>query len=304
MIVINSLFPIFVLLLLGYILKQQGFTTSSFLSTADKLIYYIFFPVMLFWKIGGSSFEHGIDWNFCVATFLTLTLMFLLSMVVIKLCRVTPFQAGSFSQSCYRFNTYIGLVVILNTFGVEGVKYFGITLAFAIPLVNVFAVNILNWFSGKDINFRERVSLSSRALVANPLILGCFTGIIYARFIGWFPVFIDNSISMISMVSLPLALLSIGGSLTFTGVRDNLFLSVVAASLKLLVLPAIGCFFYFLFGVTGVPFKVGLIFFALPASTAIYVISSQMNSDTQLASSAIVVSTLLSFFSLSVALLL
>lgn len=304
MIVLNSLFPIFILLLLGYILKQKGFTTSSFLSTADKLIYYIFFPIMLFWKIGGSSFEHGIDWNFCIATFLSLVLIFLLSLVVMKLCRVSPFQAGSFSQSCYRFNTYIGIVVILNSHGAEGVKYFGIILAFAIPLVNVFAVNVLSWFSGRNIGFRERFFISSRALVANPLILGCFTGIVYARFIGWFPVFIDNSISMLSMVSLPLALLSIGGSLTFTGVKDNLFLSIVAASLKLLVLPAIGCFFYFLFGVMGLSFKVGLIFFTLPASTAIYVISSQMNSDTQLASSAILVSTLLSFFSLSVALLI
>jgi hypothetical protein len=56
--------------------------------------------------------------------------------------------------------------------------------------------------------------------------------------------------------------------------------------------------------VTGVPFKVGLLFFALPASTAIYVLSSQMHSDTELASSAIVLSTLLSFLSLSVILLL
>ncbi len=252
----------------------------------------------------GASSQTGVQWAYCQAAVCALGVLYIVSTLYIKLFRVGDYQAGTFSQSCYRFNSYIGLVVILNTYGVEGVKYFGITLAFAIPLVNVFAVNVLNWFSGRDIDFRERLSISSRALVANPLILGCFTGIIYARFVGWFPVFVDNSIGMISMVSLPLALLSIGGSLTFTGVKDNLFLSVVAASLKLLVLPAIGCFFYFLFGVTGVPFKVGLIFFALPASTAIYVISSQMNNDTQLASSAIIVSTLLSFFSLSVALLL
>lgn len=304
MIVLNSLFPIFVLLLLGWILKQKGFTTRSFLSTVDKLIYFIFFPVMLFWKIGGSSSDQSIDWNFCIATFLSLCVMFLLSLVVITLCRVSSFQAGTFSQSCYRHNTYIGMIVVLNSFGNEGVKYFGIILAFAIPLLNVFAVNVLNWFSGRDISFYEHLSSSSKALVANPLILGCFAGILYARLIGWFPVFIDNSISMISLLSLPLALLSIGGSLTFKGVKDNLFLSLVAAGLKLVILPVIGCLFYILFGVTGVPFKVGLIFFALPASTAIYIISSQMNSDTQLASSAIVISTMLSFLSISVVLLL
>jgi predicted permease len=53
-----------------------------------------------------------------------------------------------------------------------------------------------------------------------------------------------------------------------------------------------------------VPFQTGMIFFCLPTSTAIYVLSSQLNSDTELASAAIVVSTLLSFGALSVALLL
>lgn len=304
MVVLNSLFPVFVLLLLGCILKRQGFTNSSFLATGDKLIYYFFFPVMLFWKIGGASFEHGLDWSFCAATFFATLTMCLVSTALFKPFRVTPFQAGSFSQSCYRFNTYIGVAVILNSLGGEGLKYFGLIIAFVIPLVNVFAVFVLIWFSEREVDSKSRLALTTRALIANPLILACVGGIIYARVVGSFPVFIGNTFSLISMVSLPLALLSIGGSLTFSGVRENLRLSLLAAGLKLLLLPAVGCLFYFLFGVSGLPFKVGLIFFALPASTAIYVLSSQLNSDTKLASSAIVVSTLLSFFSLSFALLL
>jgi hypothetical protein len=303
-IVLNSLFPIFVLLLLGWFLKKRGLTDIVFLKTADRLIYYFFFPIMLFWKIGGASFENGIDWDFCLAALCALLTMFVISALVIKLFRIANFQAGSFSQSCYRFNTYIGVAVILNSLGAEGVKYFGILIGFAIPLINVFAVTTLIWYSGQEIDFRRRLSITGMALVSNPLILGCLAGIAYSGLIGWFPVFIDNSLSLISMVSLPLALISIGGSLTFAGVRGNLELSFLAAGLKLLVLPVIGWIFLYMFNVTGIPFKVGLIFFALPASTAIYVLSSQMNSDTSLASSAIVLSTLLSFFSLSFILLL
>jgi predicted permease len=47
-----------------------------------------------------------------------------------------------------------------------------------------------------------------------------------------------------------------------------------------------------------------MVFFALPTSTALYVLSSQLNSDTELASAAIALSTLLSIFSLSAALLM
>lgn len=304
LIILNSLFPIFILLLLGRVLKKWGLTDPLFLKTSDRLIYYFFFPVMLFWKIGGASFEKGIDWNFCFASLCALLTMFVLSTLVIKMFRISAFQAGSFSQSCYRFNTYIGVAVVLNSLGAEGMKYFGIIIGFAIPLINVFAVTLLIWFSGREIAFAKRLSIAGRALVSNPLILGCLVGIAYSRLVGGFPVFINNSLSLISMVALPLALISIGGSLTFAGVRENFGLSLLAAILKLIILPAIGWLFFLLFDVTGIPLKVGLIFLTLPASTAIYVLSSQMNSDTELASSAIVFSTLLSFFALSFILLL
>jgi malonate transporter and related proteins len=304
LIVVNSLFPIITLLLIGGILKRMGLTDSTFLNTSDRLIYYFFFPVMLFWKIGGASLDKGIDWNFCLASLATLMAMFVLSTLVIKILRIGDFQAGSFSQSCYRFNTYIGVAVILNSLGTEGVKYFGIMIGFAIPLINLFAVSTLIWFSGKKVGLRRRLRILGRSLVSNPLILGCLAGIFYSRLFGGFPVFINNSLSLISMVALPMALVSVGGSLTFSGVRGNLAPSLLAAALKLVALPLLGWLIFHFFNVTGIPLKVGMIFLCMPTSTAIYVLSSQLNSDTVLASAAIVTSTLLSFLSLSVALLL
>lgn len=304
MLVLNALFPIFTLLIIGRFLKYQRLTTEEFLKTGDKLIYYFFFPVMLFWKIGGASFEGGIDWTFCFACIAAVVVMFVISTIVIKLFKISTYKAGSFSQSCYRFNTYIGVAVILNSLGNEGVKYFGILIGFAIPLINLFAVSVLIWFSGREVEMERRLIITVKAIVSNPLILACLAGMVYSTVIGSFPVFIDNSFALISMVALPLALMSIGGSLTFSGVREHFGLSLLAAFLKLILLPVIGYLVLWSTGVEGVPFKVGMIFFALPASTAIYVLSSQMHSDTDLASSAIFVSTLFSFLTLSVVLLL
>jgi hypothetical protein len=55
MLVLDNLFPVFALLLFGHLLKRFGITHDAFLKTADKLIYYIFFPVLLFWKIGAAA---------------------------------------------------------------------------------------------------------------------------------------------------------------------------------------------------------------------------------------------------------
>lgn len=259
---------------------------------------------MLFYKIGGTPHGHGFDWQFLTAAILTVLFMFIISTISIPLLRVSAFQAGTFSQTTYRFNTYIGMAIVLTNLGEIGIKYFGILISFAIPLINLFAVSLLIWFGGKKTGTYQRIKSGLQAVVSNPLILGCLAGIAFSRSELHFPTFIDNTLQLISMVTLPLALLSIGSSLTLRGVKSHFHLSLVAAFLKLVIMPLVGYGLLILFKVETIPFKVAMIFFSLPASTAIYVLSSQLNSDTELASCSILLSTLLSFLTLSLVLLL
>lgn len=295
MIVLNSLFPVVMLIGAGVVLRRFNYTNISFLQTSDRLVYYIFFPLMLFWKIGSATYDKGFSWDFCISSLLALVVMFILSIIFILLFKITAYQAGSFAQSCYRFNTYIGVAIILNSLGSEGIRYFGVLIGIVIPIINVAAVTTLLWFSPKKTASAKRYRLLTKALLSNPLILGCLAGLFYSYVFNGFPQFLDNSLSLVSMVTLPLALISIGGSLNFAGLRKYLPLSLLAAASKLLIFPAVGYCCLYIFGVTGVPFTVGMIFFALPTSTAIYVLSSQMDSDPELATSTILVSTILSF---------
>ena len=96
----------------------------------------------------------------------------------------------------------------------------------------------------------------------------------------------------------------IGGALTLKNLKSHMGHSLLGASVKLLILPLVGCFFLKLFDASMLSFQVAIFFFALPTSPAIIVLSSQLNSDTEFASAAIVLSTLLSFFSMSVVLLI
>jgi len=304
LIIINTLFPVFALIVLGNLLKHYKLTDEKFLKTSDNLIYFIFFPILLFWKIGGTSSAAGIGGDLYLAAICTIITIFFLSIISIKLFKISDYQAGSFSQSCYRFNNFIGMAIIINAMGEAGVRYFGVLIGFTIPIINIFVVSTLIWFSGKRLSLWERIRFTARAIVVNPLILGCIAGIVYSRSAGAFPVVLENTFQLMSMVTLPLALLSIGGALSFTGLKSHLKVSIIAALFKLCILPVTGYIFLKAFGVADIPFKVGMIFFALPTSTALYILSSQLNSDTELASSSIVLSTVLSFFSLSVALLI
>jgi len=302
--VLNSLFPVFALILSGSLLKRYGMTNDVFLQTADKLTYYIFFPLLLFWKIGNSSTALFSNSGFYKAVIFAVLIVYVLSTAFIILFKVDDYKAGSFSQSCYRFNSYIGVAIVLSALGEEGIQHFGILIGMIIPIINVLCVTTLIWFSGKKTLFANRMGQILKGLVSNPLILACISGIIYAKLARGFPPFIDSTLQLCSYVALPLAMLSIGAALSLDGIRDHFKLSLVASIFKLLVLPGIGYLLLMGFGATGITLKVGLIYFALPTSPALYILSSQLNSDTQLASASIALSTILSFFSLSAALLI
>jgi predicted permease len=302
--VLNSLFPVFALILFGNVLKRFRLTNDVFLKTSDKLTYYIFFPLLLFWKIGGASTALFNNSGLYKAVICAVLTVYVLSTAFIVLFKVPAYQAGSFSQSCYRFNSYIGVAIVLTALGEEGIKHFGILIGMIIPIINVLCVSTLTWFSEKKMLPAERLGQTVKGLITNPLILACLSGILYAKLFSGFPPFIGSTLQLCSFVALPMAMLSIGAALSLDGIKDHFKLSLVASTFKLLVLPAVGFLFLLAFGVSELALKVGLIYFALPTSPALYILSSQLNSDTQLASATIALSTLLSFLSLSAVLML
>ena len=105
--ILNSLFPVFALIVIGVLLKHYHLIGDVFSKTSDRLVYYVFFPSLLFWKIGGAStIDAGVDLKYCLAAICSVLSVYILSTTYINVFDVEDFKAGSFSQSCYRFNTY------------------------------------------------------------------------------------------------------------------------------------------------------------------------------------------------------
>ncbi|PIE59302.1 MAG: transporter [Desulfobulbus propionicus] len=302
-IVINALFPVLAIILTGILLKKTGLLDKHFFASSDRFVYYVLFPVLLFWKIGAAPLVLGSEWHYLAASGCSYISTFAISLFLIKALKIAPFQAGSFNQSCYRFNTYMGMAVVINLFGEKGVQLFAVLIGLIIPFVNSTAVAVLVWFNQENTE-QNQLAATLKTLVKNPLIIASVAGLVYAHFLGGYPVYVTNTLELLSTTTLPLALLSIGGALSFHLVRNNLLLSLLGAMVKLVVLPCIGLVFLFLFSVTGLAWKVSVLFYSLPASTAIYVLSSQLHADTELASASVVVSTCCSFVTMSVIIML
>ena len=304
MIIINTLFPLLAMMALGYMLKRQGMTSDEFLKTLDKLVYYIFFPVMLFWKTAKSTGTDTSATELIPAVLATVFLASLFSYFYIRTTKMPDKAAGSFFQASFRFNTYIGMATVLTVLGEEGVRLFSILIGCLIPVINVLSVAVLIWHSGRTPSVRQRLWLLLRALISNPLIIGCALGLLLSGSGYRLPAFINNFLALVASMTLPLALISMGGTLSSAGISRHWSNALAAAAIKLFIIPVTGYIMLTLFSVSDTAFKTGMIYFSLPTSTAIAVLSAQLNSDVELASTAVMISTVLSFISLSVALIL
>ena len=303
-VILDNIVPVFSLMLLGWAARRFKLIDPLFFKVSDRLVYFLFFPVMLFWKIGGSESGPAINWPMQSTVIISVFTAFLASLIAARLWRMPDYWVGSFSQCAFRFNTFVGMAVVLSFMGEDGVRDFGLIISLIIPFINVLSVWVVIWHSEKSYTGRTRIKLVLKAMLVNPLIIACLAGLVYASTHLGFPAALHNSFRLLSAAALPLALLSIGSSLTLGGMKDYLVPSLLSSAIKLILLPAAGYVLLTLFGLEGDQFKVALIYCCLPTSSSAFILSSQLGSDPALASAAVVVSTVLSFFSLSLAVLI
>ena len=301
--ILHTLFPIFTLIALGGLLRRFHLIGGSFLKQSDRMVYYILFPVLLFWKIGGAENPEPAGFHLTAACALAVVAVFLLSVVLARIFSPSPFVSGAFTQCCYRGNIYIGLALVLTAYGEKGVRTFGILIGLIIVMINLLAVFSLTWYSRDTGERQNRVWPVIKAVFSNPLILSCLAGVLYSKAFSGFPLLLENTFKLTGMAALPLALISVGAVLFTARLSGRSFLLVLAVAVKLVATPALGLVFLNLLGVTGLDFKIGMLFLALPTAPSTYVFTVQMKSDGVFATAGIAATTACSALTLSALLL-
>jgi hypothetical protein len=140
------------------------------------------------------------------------------------------------------------------------------------------------------------------AILTNPLILACAAGLVFVAF-GWkLPPVVRQTCAIVGQMTAPLALLGVGGALTFASLRNRLVPATAASVIKVAIGPLIGYFVARWLMLSPTELRVAMIYLATPAAAASHVMAQRLGADDQLASSIIVVSTLLAMPALAVSL--
>lgn len=304
--VVSTIVPIFSVIFIGWLVHRAGLVPPEFLVPANRLVYHLAIPAMIFSAISKADFSARFDPVVLVVTLASILVAFALTWIVALRLPLRRFQIGTFVQCAFHGNLgYIGLAVAYYYLGEKGVAEAGILAGFIMIMQNLLAVTVLQLYapqrSGRGPSIKKTVML----IVMNPVIVSALAGIGFSVAGLALPVVASRTLDIVSSMALPLALVIIGASLDFGQLRTALSGVAVASVVKLFIVPGIGFVVFRYLKTPPALYLPALILLASPTATLAYVMAREIGGDEHLAVGAISMSTLLSaltfFFWLHVA---
>jgi len=291
--IISTIVPIFILILLGLFAKKNGFFTPEFLSQANRLVYYIAIPAMIFSSISKASLKTHVNLSVILITLGTLVIITAVSLGITFFLKMARSSKGTFIQCSFHGNLgYIGLAVAFYYLGDKGFVKAAIIAGFVMILQNILAVIFLQYYS-KDTG-RPNILDTFKKTMANPVILSALAGILFSLSNATMPLIMDRSLTILKGMALPMALLIIGASLSFEKLKPRFFNVLISCFLKVIITPAIGFILFKCLSITPSNYLPGMIILASPTATLAYIMAKEIGGDPDLAVEAISISTIFS----------
>ena len=296
--VITTIIPIFMLIMLGAGARRFGFMKSDFIAAANRLVFYLAIPALVFRALTKASLRTEFDpWS-----------VLMMVVAVILVVAVTVFfnrrrvavdgpLSGTFAQASIHGNLgYIGLAVAFYYLDESGFARASMLVGFLMILQNLLGVVLLQYYCCENGVSRRARDLLAPVLL-NPVILAALAGIVINLSGLVMPQVVDRFLLILSGLALPMGLLLIGASISLALLRQWLPQALLVAFFKLFLLPAAGLLLFRLAGVDQQTLTPALILLAAPTATLTYVMAREMGGHVDLAVASISLTTILSAFS-------
>ncbi len=296
---LNATIPIFLVMVIGYILKALHILDEHFVKTLNSFNYKVSLPVLLFRDISESDFYSVWDTRYVMYCFLVTLTCIVVIWLAAGFLYHNKSRLGEFVQACYRSSAAVlGIAFIQNIYGTSGMA--PLMIIGTVPLYNIAAVLILS-FTGPASHGLDKTSLkaSVKGIFTNPIIIGILLGMLFSVCRISFPVIITKTVNNISVLATPLALIGLGAGFEGRKALKEMVPTCVATLLKLVVLPAVFLPLAVAMGFTGEKMVAILVMLGSPTTVSCYIMAKNMGHEGTLTSSVVVATTFLSSVTLT-----
>ena len=289
--------PIFLTVSIGILLKYLKLIDTILIDKASKLVFMVALPVLIFMSVVKTDLSKVLNVDLLLVSAGGTVLVFVLLSFASPLLVVNPRDRGVFVQGAFRGNlVVIGLALCINAYGDSGLASASILMSVLTLLYNVLSIYTL---SASLNTGGTNIVKTLTSILKNPLIISIVLGMIVNVLHIPIPKVAMQTGSYLSQMTLPLALLCIGGSLSFSEMRTSSWVAMWAVASKLVLTPAVILLVVYGFGFRGMDLGVVFLMVSTPTAAVSYIMVQAMNGNAKLAANIIVITTLLSLFTVS-----
>lgn len=283
------LLPDFLLIAAGFLLCRYTALDRPVWEAAEKLVYFLLFPVLLFNSISRSTLSPGDTMTLMGAGLGVMGAGIAMAYALRWVPGVAPRTLASGSQVAFRFNTFVGLALAERLHGAQGVAWIAMIVAVCVPVANVAAVYPLARHGGHGY---------LRELARNPLIVATLTGLA-ANLLGLrLPEPAAITLQKIGLAALPLGLMAVGAGLRLGALKDAPWLAAALLAIKHLMLPLAAIGLGQALALPAPQAALLIAFAALPTASSAYVLAVRMGGNGPFVAGLVTVSTLLGMVAL------
>lgn len=287
---LNVTAPVFAMLFLGVLLKRIDWINDNFIHIASSLVFNVTMPALLFLGILHADLHAALQPDlliyFCIATLLSFAMAWGWA-----IWRCPREDRGIYTQGAFRGNNgVIGLALAASMYGDYGISLGAILAALVILFYNTLSTIVLAVYS--PVIKSDPWSIC-KSVISNPLIISVIVAAPFAyRQIG-VPNWFETSAKYLSQMTLPLALICIGGTLSLAALRKSGKMALSSSLVKMVGLPLVTTLGAWLWGFRGAELGILFLYFGSPTAAASFVMARAADGNHELAAAIIVITTLM-----------
>ena len=295
---LNATVPIFVLMVLGVILRHFGFFDQSLADKMSDFVFKVALPVMLFKDLVESDFFAVWDLGFVLFCIFSTLLTIFIAAAVSKVMKDRPLR-GEFIQASYRSSiALLGAAFLENIYGNAGAA--SLVIIGAVPLYNVAGVVVLSLTSPRQDGLdKAALKKALKGILTNPIILGVLAGMVWTLLRIPFPPILQKSVSNISATATPLGLMALGASFDWKKAVGCWKPAVAATVFKLVIFVAMFLPIVIAMGARNDKLVAALAMLGSPTTVSCFVMARSMGHECTLTSSTVMLTTFFSAFTLT-----
>ncbi len=297
---LNATVPVFLVIIVGGLLKRWGMLNDNFVSVTNKFVFHVALPCMLFLDLADTDIRSNFDIKYIAYCFFVTLLSILVIWFAARRLLKDRSMVGAFVQASYRSSAAIlGIAFIQNIYGDAGMA--PMMIIGAVPLYNVFAVIVLTFenVDEKGSRGKEKILKALKGVATNPIIIGIVLGMAAALLRIPIPGILHKTINNLGVTASPLALIAIGAGFEGRAALAKIKPTIAASLLKLVVLEAIFLPLAIWLGFRDQKLIALIIMLGSPTTPSAYIMAKNMGGDGVLTSSTVVMTTMLSAVTLT-----